>query len=121
MTPFFGLFCVAVVVNIGVTLRSTGLWSVLLQKLGQSRPSSPSTNDSSDDHTSTEKEQEHMDLLKRYLLVYLLATMGDWLQGPYVYALYADYGYQQHEIAVLFVAGFGSSKSTIVCLASLLF
>lgn len=43
------------------------------------------------------------------MIVYLLATLSDWLQGPYVYALYADYGYEQHEIAVLFVAGFGSS------------
>jgi len=41
--------------------------------------------------------------------VYLLAAFSDWLQGPYVYALYAAYGYSQHQIAVLFVAGFGSS------------
>lgn len=48
-------------------------------------------------------------LLQRYLAVYLLATGADWLQGPYVYALYAEYGYVQHDIAILFVAGFGSS------------
>jgi len=48
-------------------------------------------------------------LLKKYLIVYLLATLSDWLQGPYVYALYSDYKYSQHDIAVLFVAGFGSS------------
>jgi hypothetical protein len=41
--------------------------------------------------------------------VYLLAALSDWLQGPYVYALYDAYGYSQHDIAVLFVAGFGSS------------
>jgi predicted MFS family arabinose efflux permease len=46
---------------------------------------------------------------KNYLLVYYLAMMGDWLQGPYVYALYSSYGFSQHDIAVLFVAGFGSS------------
>jgi len=34
---------------------------------------------------------------------------GDWLQGPYVYALYADYGMSTHDIELLFVAGFGSS------------
>lgn len=49
-------------------------------------------------------------LLASYLLVYLLATLSDWLQGPYVYALYAAYGYTKHQIAFLFVAGFGSSK-----------
>ena len=41
--------------------------------------------------------------------MYLTATLSDWLQGPYVYALYSDYGFEQHEIAQLFVAGFGSS------------
>eukprot|EP01083_Nonionella_stella_P204377 745087_1 len=51
----------------------------------------------------------HSQLLRKYLAVYLLAAMSDWLQGPYVYALYDAYGYSQHEIAVLFVAGFGSS------------
>uniref|UniRef100_A0A6B2L655 Molybdate-anion transporter n=1 Tax=Arcella intermedia TaxID=1963864 RepID=A0A6B2L655_9EUKA len=34
---------------------------------------------------------------------------GDWLQGPYVYELYHSYGYQKESIAVLFIAGFGSS------------
>ena len=48
-------------------------------------------------------------LLRKYLVVYLLATLSDWLQGPYVYALYSEYKYSQHDIAVLFVAGFGSS------------
>lgn len=44
-----------------------------------------------------------------YLVVYVLAFLGDWLQGPYVYALYSGYGFSQNDIAVLFVAGFGSS------------
>lgn len=34
---------------------------------------------------------------------------GDWLQGPYVYALYAAYGFNQGDIGKLFIAGFGSS------------
>lgn len=55
------------------------------------------------------EKQKWQRLLKKYMIVYLLATLSDWLQGPYVYALYSDYGYEQHDIAVLFVAGFGSS------------
>jgi len=46
---------------------------------------------------------------RTYLVVYLLAMAGDWLQGPYVYALYDHYGMSTHDIEVLFVAGFGSS------------
>ena len=34
---------------------------------------------------------------------------GDWLQGPYMYALYDSYGLSTHDIERLFVAGYGSS------------
>lgn len=37
------------------------------------------------------------------------AAVGDWLQGPYVYALYEKYGYSPAQIGQLFIAGFGSS------------
>ena len=45
----------------------------------------------------------------RYLCVYLLATFGDWLQGPYFYDVYAKYGYTRGQIQTLFVVGFGAS------------
>jgi MFS family permease len=44
-----------------------------------------------------------------YLAVWCICVAADWLQGPYVYALYAAYEFKGHEIAQLFVAGFGSS------------
>ena len=44
-----------------------------------------------------------------YLMVYFIAMMSDWLQGPYVYALYAHYKFTRGEIAFLFIVGFGSS------------
>ena len=62
-----------------------------------------------DNGISDTAKKAHTKLLKKYMFVYLLATLSDWLQGPYVYALYSDYGFEQHEIAQLFVAGFGSS------------
>ena len=36
-------------------------------------------------------------------------SAGDWLQGPYVYALYQHYGFDRGAIGRLFIAGFGSS------------
>jgi MFS family permease len=48
-------------------------------------------------------------LERRYLLAYLLAMLADWLQGPYVYALYAAYGFDRRTNGILFVCGFGSS------------
>lgn len=65
--------------------------------------------DKSSDTSNPALIAKHSALLKKYLAVYLLAALSDWLQGPYVYALYDEYGYSQHDIAVLFVAGFGSS------------
>ncbi|CAN0840854.1 Molybdate-anion transporter, partial [Linum grandiflorum] len=44
-----------------------------------------------------------------YLVVYSLMMAGDWLQGPYVYYLYSQYGYGKGDIGQLFIAGFGSS------------
>lgn len=44
-----------------------------------------------------------------FLIVYYICMTADWLQGPYVYALYASYGFSKHDIAVLFVGGFGAS------------
>jgi len=46
---------------------------------------------------------------KSFFLVYFLALLGDWLQGPYVYKLYAYYGFKESQIAILYVAGFASS------------
>ena len=52
---------------------------------------------------------------RTYLTVYLLMMAGDWLQGPYMYALYDAYGFKHEEIAALFVAGFfsGAGVNTI--------
>lgn len=45
----------------------------------------------------------------RYLGIWALAIGADWLQGPYVYHLYAVYGYDERAVAELFVGGFGAS------------
>ena len=44
-----------------------------------------------------------------YLIVYLLAVTADWIQGPYVYALYTAYGYSKKAVGQLYIAGFASS------------
>eukprot|EP00448_Togula_jolla_P004447 CAMPEP_0170614394 /NCGR_PEP_ID=MMETSP0224-20130122/24778_1 /TAXON_ID=285029 /ORGANISM="Togula jolla, Strain CCCM 725" /LENGTH=470 /DNA_ID=CAMNT_0010940051 /DNA_START=73 /DNA_END=1485 /DNA_ORIENTATION=- len=44
-----------------------------------------------------------------FLAVWSICVMADWLQGPFVYALYEAYGFNSAEIAQLFVVGFASS------------
>jgi len=44
-----------------------------------------------------------------YLVVWCVCVAADWLQGPYLYAIYSAYGCSNSEIAILFVTGFGSS------------
>ncbi|KAJ1527023.1 hypothetical protein ONE63_008567 [Megalurothrips usitatus] len=57
-----------------------------------------------------EKRIQFNHLQRRYLLVYLLATFSDWLQGPYVYRLYHEYNFDDSVISKLFLAGFLSSS-----------
>lgn len=56
---------------------------------------------------------------RNYLIIYLLAVAADWLQGPYVYALYSHYGYQKRNIGRLYIAGFASSAIFGTFVASL--
>lgn len=69
---------------------------------------SPSA-DSKSTESQLGRSPEFKSFQMNYLLVYLLAIAADWLQGPYVYALYTEYGYDKREIGHLFIAGFGSS------------
>jgi len=46
---------------------------------------------------------------RKFLVVYLLAYLADWMQGPYFYALYSHYGYSMEDIGRLFIAGYLSS------------
>jgi len=100
MANFSGIFAASVLLCFLVTFRSSAAYKKWLGKKSES---------SADAGITEDVIKTHNNLLRRYLFVYLFATLADWLQGPFVYALYMDYGFKQHEIAQLFVAGFGSS------------
>jgi Na+/melibiose symporter-like transporter len=104
MTNFSVIFSGVLLLNVGLTVVSSDWW-----KKRQARRSGGRASSSSLDEETEASKEKWKKLLRRYLIVYLTATLSDWLQGPYVYALYDAYGYPQHDIAVLFVAGFGSS------------
>ena len=111
MAPYSSIFAGALVVNVAATLRSSSYWNKCKHQFGFSPETGESSEEVKPQEASLKKELDakHYSVLKRYLVVYLLAVLSDWLQGPYVYALYETYGYSQHNIAILFVAGFGSS------------
>ena len=44
-----------------------------------------------------------------FLVGYLICAAADWLQGPYIYALYAAYGFSSFQLALLFVTGFSAA------------
>uniref|UniRef100_A0A7S3PZA1 Molybdate-anion transporter n=1 Tax=Chaetoceros debilis TaxID=122233 RepID=A0A7S3PZA1_9STRA len=108
---FSTIFFIALLFNAAATLRSSSYWSkfksYFVSPDDGARESLLTTGDS--ESSPSHLKEKHSALLKKYLAVYLLAVLSDWMQGPYVYALYLEYGYSQHEIAQLFVAGFGSS------------
>lgn len=99
MANYSLFFSVSLLVNAAITFRSSGLWKRACRGNNADTP----------EDVDPKEELRHRNLLRRYLIVYLLATLSDWLQGPYVYALYDAYGFSQHDIAILFVAGFASS------------
>jgi Sugar-tranasporters, 12 TM len=103
MPNFSILFWASLVLCAGVTFRSSDFYKRSQTGTNNSRSASDQEG------LSKEVKEIHAKLLKKYLFVYLMAALSDWLQGPYVYALYSEYGFNQHQIAQLFVAGFGSS------------
>ena len=54
---------------------------------------------------------ELLSLRRRYLAGYIPAMLADWIMGAHIYALYQSFGYTMHDIALLFMVGFGSSLS----------
>ncbi|TKX19607.1 hypothetical protein C1H76_8179 [Elsinoe australis] len=55
--------------------------------------------------------------IRKYLSAYLLATAGDWLQGPHIYAIYRyDKGLEETTTAALYATGFisGAVSATFV-------
>lgn len=117
MADYHLLFGVFLLINVLLTIRASSLYLKFLgfffpADTGGTSQDALITGSSSNPATTGTgiSGSVYKKLLASYLFVYLLATLSDWLQGPYVYALYAAYGFSSHQIAVLFVAGFGSSK-----------
>ena len=99
MVDFGAIFVASLVISALITFRSSELYKVWSGKIAINK----------DTDVTEEITKAHKTLIRKYITVYLLATMGDWLQGPFVYALYMDYGFEKIEIAQFFVAGFASS------------
>ncbi|KAI9349206.1 hypothetical protein BDR26DRAFT_798976 [Obelidium mucronatum] len=86
------ILCVSCAVAVVLQNRS---W--LLKQLSRNSPA------------DTKTEARLASFRRNFLVVYLLNMFGDWLQGPYLYALYRSYGYSVGAIGQLFVFGFLSS------------
>ncbi|KAJ3060859.1 hypothetical protein HK102_009334, partial [Quaeritorhiza haematococci] len=54
----------------------------------------------------TTPERQYARFQLNYLAVFCLVALGDWLQGPYQYALYRTYGLSMKKIGYLSVTGF---------------
>ena len=75
MTNVSAIFWAALVVNCAVTFRSSDYWKKL------------SGGEAAIEKEDANQKKAWEGLLKKYLIVYLLATLSDWLQGPYVYGM----------------------------------
>jgi len=78
MTNFVLIFATFLGLNVAVTFRSCCCCTKnKKEKPGEAKESSFSAN-------AEHYEEQWQNLLRRYLLIYLLAAVSDWLQGPYV-------------------------------------
>jgi len=100
------IFGISLAINVAVTFRSSDKFKLYCgssprnqedphNKRDEDDDAKPSAEDefdplvkkgaseAADDGKASEKER-HAALLRRYLAVYLLAALSDWLQGPYV-------------------------------------
>lgn len=59
--------------------------------------------------TDTNHEKSYNKLQRKFLIVYLLASFVDWLQGPYLYRVYMTYNYTKTDISFFYIIGFLSS------------
>ena len=64
-------------------------------------------------------EATYRRLRNLYLSVYALATFGDWIQGGFLYALYAEYGYSMRSVSLIFVVGYASAATIGTYVAAL--
>ena len=64
-------------------------------------------------------ESTYRRLRNLYLSVYALATFGDWIQGGFLYALYAEYGYSMRAVSLIFVVGYASAATAGTYVAAL--
>lgn len=53
--------------------------------------------------TSGASSPDFVKFQRMFFVVYLTMMMADWLQGPYVYALYDHYGFSKGQIGQLFM------------------
>lgn len=77
------------------------VWPLLLLTAVLARLARPATTE--------ERPKQFGSFQAVYLSVWAFCVAADWLQGPYVYALYSAYGFSGQRIAQLFVCGFASS------------
>ena len=92
-TRYHGLFTITACVLVAYRLI---IWSTSQRPAVQSKQGAA-------------KSAQFAEWQRGYLIIFLLAAVSDWLQGPYVYELYVSYGFSEKAIAELFVCGFGSS------------
>lgn len=93
------------------------LEQVTVESLGEDDKNDSGTQEKSESREDTKEEDiisanlswTAKKLQSDYLSAYVLAMFADWLQGPYVYALYHAYGFSKADNGVLFIFGFGSS------------
>lgn len=58
---------------------------------------------------STNTNPQFLEFQRSYFLAFYPALFADWLNAPYLYKLFADYGFLEEQIAIIYVCGLVSA------------
>ena len=104
----FSLLTVELVLLAVAFMTCLVMW--VLARLLQPRDNNAAVS-SGESMVAASQEASYRRLRNLYLSVYALATFGDWIQGGFLYALYAEYGYSMRAVSLIFVVGYASAAT----------
>lgn len=95
----------------GLALLAVGVWasSLLAGSWGAGGAPRKLADQPSEPNLQVAGLRECRLIALRYLPVYALGTLGDWMQGGHLYALYQSYDYSIAHIAHIFAVGYTSA------------
>lgn len=88
---------------LAITLAATSFYTPEDEKESSEKPENGKKDEKKSTKTHKELHKEFDGFRRKYIIVYLIIMLADWMQGTHMYTLYLSYGVN---ISALFLTGF---------------